>query len=252
MFSVWAAIQWQVRARTANPESYALKACTGRLLALERKGDANLTPAEREQRELIEVYIAERLRNAVEASAAAARSFASVGSIQREYRVAARALANHPQRSPEQVAKADALVEKLIANQTAGLAAFSRPVVLWTVLAVIAGGALAFVAGLGLLGSLICRGGFTLRGFGAALVLADGRDASRLRALLRAVVAWSPLLVWFAALRMAPPVQRSTAAIALAYTTAILLLAAGAIWAWLHPSRGIQDRAAGTWIVPRQ
>ena len=45
--------------------------------------------------------------------------------------------------------------------------------------------------------------------------------------------------------------QRSTLAIALAYTGAILLLVAGAIWAWLHPSRGIQDRIAGTWIVPR-
>jgi hypothetical protein len=26
---------------------------------------------------------------------------------------------------------------------------------------------------------------------------------------------------------------------------------AGAIWALLHPSRGIPDRIAGTWIVPR-
>jgi hypothetical protein len=25
----------------------------------------------------------------------------------------------------------------------------------------------------------------------------------------------------------------------------------GAVWALLHPSRGIRDRYAGTWIVPR-
>jgi hypothetical protein len=29
------------------------------------------------------------------------------------------------------------------------------------------------------------------------------------------------------------------------------VLAAGALWAWRHPDRGIQDRIAGTWIVPR-
>jgi len=29
------------------------------------------------------------------------------------------------------------------------------------------------------------------------------------------------------------------------------LFAAGAVWAILHPSRSIQDRLAGTWIVPR-
>ena len=29
------------------------------------------------------------------------------------------------------------------------------------------------------------------------------------------------------------------------------LFAAGAVWAILHPSRSIQDRLAGTWLVPR-
>jgi hypothetical protein len=29
------------------------------------------------------------------------------------------------------------------------------------------------------------------------------------------------------------------------------LLVAGAVWTALHPSRSIQDRLAGTWIVPR-
>jgi len=31
----------------------------------------------------------------------------------------------------------------------------------------------------------------------------------------------------------------------------VALLSAGAVWAILRPSRGIQDRLAGTWIVPR-
>jgi hypothetical protein len=34
-------------------------------------------------------------------------------------------------------------------------------------------------------------------------------------------------------------------------TSLLAVFIAGAIWAVLHPSRGIQDRIAGTWIVPR-
>ncbi len=35
-------------------------------------------------------------------------------------------------------------------------------------------------------------------------------------------------------------------------TTFILaVFIAGAAWALLHPARGLQDRIAGTWIVPR-
>jgi serine/threonine protein kinase len=39
--------------------------------------------------------------------------------------------------------------------------------------------------------------------------------------------------------------------VALLYTLPVAMLVAGAVWAWRHPSRGIQDRIAGTWIVPR-
>lgn len=38
---------------------------------------------------------------------------------------------------------------------------------------------------------------------------------------------------------------------ALLYTLPLAILAGGAVWAWLHPSRGLQDRIVGTWIVPR-
>ena len=34
-------------------------------------------------------------------------------------------------------------------------------------------------------------------------------------------------------------------------TSVLSVFLAAAVWAMLHPSRGIQDRIAGTWIVPR-
>jgi eukaryotic-like serine/threonine-protein kinase len=127
----------------------------------------------------------------------------------------------------------------------------NKPLILWGVIALIAGGSAAVVAVLGLIGALATRGGFTLRAFGAALVTADGRDASRLRALLRAVVAWSPLALWVLLVKFGPRIQDTTVGIALLFTLAIALLVAGAVWAWIHPSRGVQDRIAGTWLVPR-
>ena len=104
------------------------------------------------------------------------------------------------------------------------------------------------VGGAGLIGSAVlglfwagaCRGGAWLRAFGIAVVTPDGKEASRLRAVGRAAVAWS----WV-------PVQL----LFVAYGGPLLLIAvaklAGLFYAADHPERGIQDRLAGTYLVPR-
>ena len=60
-----------------------------------------------------------------------------------------------------------------------------------------------------------------------------------------------PLLAWIVMIRMTPKIQETTVALAVLYTVFPVVLAAGALWAWRHPDRGIQDRVAGTWVVPR-
>ena len=50
--------------------------------------------------------------------------------------------------------------------------------------------------------------------------------------------------------KFGPGIMKSDATVALHLALNAILIA-GAIHAWLHPSRGIQDRIAGTWIVPR-
>jgi hypothetical protein len=104
---------------------------------------------------------------------------------------------------------------------------------------------------LAFIGALAVGGGFTLRAFGGALVRADGHDASRLRALVRALVAWSPVLLFPVLIKFGPALDKITSGFAFFYTLVPVMLLAGAVWAWRHPSRGIQDRIAGTWIVPR-
>jgi eukaryotic-like serine/threonine-protein kinase len=249
--SVFSALRWQLRVRTADPAAYTLDACLKQLVALDKKGPSRLTDKQREQRDDIEIYIAEHLREGAADSASYAAAFPGAASFQHQYKMAARALQNHPVRSPEQVKKADQTVAQLIAGTTAQVERLNRPVVLWGVLAMIAAGSAAFVGVLGLIGALAGSGGFSLRAFGGALVRADGRDASRLRALARALAAWSPVLLFVVLIKVGPDLDKITPGFAALYTLVPVMLLAGAVWAWRHPSRGIQDRIAGTWIVPR-
>jgi eukaryotic-like serine/threonine-protein kinase len=249
--AVFTVLLVRTRAQTTDPESYKLNACVQRLVALEKKGEARLTQKERDERAAIEVYIAEHLRGAAEEKAAYARTFPAVTSVQREYRLAEHAIASHPQRSTAEIQHADEVAARVIEGQNRGLAQVTRPVTLWIVVAMIGGGAALCVAILGLIGALVARGGFTLRSFGAALVIKDGRNASRTRAVFRAIVAWSPLALWLLIVKYGPKLETASTGVALLYTLVLALLIAGAVWAWLHPSRGIQDRIAGTWIVPR-
>jgi eukaryotic-like serine/threonine-protein kinase len=247
--AVLATIKLQIRSRTANPEAFTLKSCVQQLVTLDRKG--KLTAKEQEQRDLIEIYIAERLHDPAEESASYARAFPAVSSLQRESLMAQQALVNHPQRSPEQIKKADEVVGRLLASTSSGLNALNPPLVLWALMAFVASGAAGLVAALAFIGALVTRSGFTLRAFGAALVTADGCPATRFHAVRRMIVTWSPLALAWLIFTFSAPIKATTVSLALLYTLPLAILAAGAFWAWRHPSRGIQDRIVGTWIVPR-
>jgi hypothetical protein len=104
---------------------------------------------------------------------------------------------------------------------------------------------LRFVALFSLVTAVAFRGGL-MRAMGLELVTGKGRPASRARVLARTVIAWAPIIAIVL-------IERTTLSLTgLAESApALLVLLAGAIVAGLHPQRGIQDRLAGTWIVPR-
>jgi eukaryotic-like serine/threonine-protein kinase len=102
------------------------------------------------------------------------------------------------------------------------------------------------VAVLALVANLTLRRGL-IRIMGLELVTADGRPASRLRVLARTAMTWTPVLVVpfvmrFGA-RIPPDLDRQP--------WWMLGMIAGAIVIAIWPSRGVQDRLAGTWVVPR-
>jgi hypothetical protein len=107
-------------------------------------------------------------------------------------------------------------------------------------------GTLGCTAGLSLLCALAFRGGLLLRLLGIGVVTRSGADASRLRMLWRACIAWSPVLLCGAAVSILTPVMPLPAIVAIGV---LLLIVPVTISAVLR-ERSLQDRIAGTWLVP--
>jgi hypothetical protein len=101
----------------------------------------------------------------------------------------------------------------------------------------------------GVVSVLVRPGGFAMSSLGLAVVTAQGRQVGRLRAVVRLLVAWSPLLVYGALLWW--PVTRGAM-----YSIVVASLAAtptviGWVWSLLHPTRGPHDLIVGTSIGTR-
>src|SRR5262249_5421852 len=101
------------------------------------------------------------------------------------------------------------------------------------------------------IGAVVTGSGFTFRPFGAMLFNKRGKRASRVRALWRGIVTWSPVVVAVALFAAEPGRSNFRPSVFALQCTVMLGMAAAAVWAILHPSRSIQDRLSGTWIVPR-
>ncbi len=238
-----------------DPTMFALKSCLDRLVKLDRMvrpgaATGGLSPAQMaSEREGIEIYLATRLRGMVTNPATWMRRFPSFNSDRRE--LAARALAAHPSPSAEQLQKADETVARVLREDQEQLAKLTSAGFRWRIIVISMSIACIAVAVLGLIGAVAARGGLTFRMFGTAVVTRDGAPASRLRALLRALVAWAPAVALFAVPLVLSGFSDSTLRGMSLRVAAIALLFAGGLWAIRRPPRGIQDRVAGTWLVPR-
>jgi uncharacterized RDD family membrane protein YckC len=85
--------------------------------------------------------------------------------------------------------------------------------------------------------------------FRLAVIDAEGRPANRVTLLRRWTIVWLPLFIpmLFAALLI-----KKTEGIAFISALVLLLLWIGAaVYAVIHPNRGLHDRLAGTWVVRR-
>jgi hypothetical protein len=103
--------------------------------------------------------------------------------------------------------------------------------------------------GSGLVSVLVRPSGFVLSSLGLAVITRRGREIGRVRAAVRLIVAWLPLLIYGALL--AWPVTRGAV-----FSIAVASLAAaptiiGFVWSLLRPTRGPHDMIVGTSIGAR-
>ena len=171
--------------RRADPEAYALKACRRASSRRSRRtGPHSDRQGPRASATRSRSTSPNTCRRRSKSPPPWRDGFPAVNRVRGEHALAARAIANHPQRSPEQVKKADEVVAKLlVANHRRVSNGAQTPMASGAMIVVIAAFSAAFVGVLALIGSLVARGGFTFRPFGVALVTKNGGQASRLRAL---------------------------------------------------------------------
>ena len=236
----------------SQPDILPLQMCLSRLSILEEPPDSN---ERSQQRQALEIYIAGRFGKAISDPATWSSMFAL--GMPEEVRAKARAIvAKYPNPSEKEVAEAKAVVEPMVgpddANTIFGMSPLSMS---------------AMQAGFGMvplvIGSLVCaiafRSGLAMLIFGVVAVKRDGSRAGRLRFLWRAIVAWSPFVLGFVGfiflggwLFADPAVAEDTSfVLGGAGGLALGLFAVVAVVSALMPERGIQDRLAGTWLVPR-
>jgi hypothetical protein len=174
-------------------------------------------------------------------------------------RTAAEIAVRYPAVSPDELARASAIVAPQIqelAAETANLGA-NVPAGGEALRGLVANG----FASIPVLLSIVCGvisvlavpGGLVTRALRHAVVTRDGREIGRARSAIRFLVAWSPALAWIACVGVPmfgePRVSPDVAFIA--GSLAFLLTAAGVAWTIANPGRGPHDHVAGTWVVPR-
>jgi hypothetical protein len=160
-------------------------------------------------------------------------------------RFAEQSVAEHPAPTEQEIADADAALEPHLSQFRT--AAMPRPIIMTAILLAV------YVCLPALIAALLFRSGLLLRMAGIAFVRWDGKRASRLRVLWRALVAWGPLLLVPIGLTLlrGDPDPTVFSGMPLVLYLCCGLFGALAVLSVALPQRGLPDRLAGTWPVPR-
>jgi serine/threonine protein kinase len=171
-------------------------------------------------------------------------------------RRAAEIAARYPAVSPDELARASAIVAPQI-QEVAGWRA-NFPGGGEALRSFVASGfvsiPVSFSIACGLISVLALPGGLVTRALRHAVVRRDGREIGRVRSAVRLLIAWSPVIAWMAYVGHPMFGELRAMSPAVAYAVgglALMSVAAGAVWTIAVPGRGPHDRIAGTWVVPR-
>ena len=228
------------------PDAKALQICLERLEKLQTQPSPLDANAVRPQRPL-EVYVAGRFRGMISDASFWSSPLGGALMSPSQRQIAERVLADHPDPPVTQVAKAaielSPFLDDLPRRGEERFSAFDA----------LSGGALLFgwVSILGLFSALVFRGGVLLQLFRIAVVSKNGTRASRLRTFWRSCLAWSP---WLLVMPIPFFTERPESIFdpqCLVPLLLVTLFVVGAVRSVANPERGLQDRIAGTYLVPR-
>jgi hypothetical protein len=237
----------------AQPDVMPLQFCLIQLHGLERQSGNKDNSKERQA---LEVYIAGRFGKTISDPATWTSPFAA--GINEDMRAKARQIvAEHPSPSEKEFAEAKAVAEPLAGGPDMAIFFGGRSIL--PTVALQAGTLTLLLALFSIFCALVFRSGLAMLVFGVVAVKRDGSRAGRLRVFWRALVTWLPFvagsvgLVALGGLLYADPAVFESISVVLgtASALALTLFAALAIVSALLPVRSIQDRLAGTWLVPR-
>jgi len=201
-------------------------------------GNKTQLPTDRE----LTIYIAHHYRSLITNESSWSNPMV-VSMIKGEGRkFAEQSVAEHPAPTEAEIAEADAAVDKRLPKQQFFAEKPSRALPVM----VLASSLLIYVCLPALGAALLFRGGVVLLIAGVTFARKDGARASRLRLLWRGFLAWCPLFpVFFVSILGLIKHLDWEPWLALAL---LGLLTAASV---ALPGRGLQDRLAGTWPVPR-
>jgi hypothetical protein len=114
--------------------------------------------------------------------------------------------------------------------------------------------ALALVLFVCVISSLVVPGGLVSRQVGLATVTRSGREITRVRSLMRTLVAGVPAIAWLVYLALSPRVQGFVPTPPNPITATLVtvgVFAVGLAWTIVRRTRGPHDLLTGTWVVPR-
>jgi uncharacterized RDD family membrane protein YckC len=164
-------------------------------------------------------------------------------------------LARHPNVTAEELAGAEAVLKEARSRSADdGRQEQSAVEIGGVIISTLTAGALALVLVACVISSLIAPGGLVSRQLGLAAVTRSGKEITRLRSLMRTLVAGSPAIVWLTYLAFSPKVQGlvPTPPNPIAGTLLVVgVFAVGHAWTVLRRTRGPHDVLTGTWVVPR-
>ena len=188
-------------------------------------------------------YIAQHFRGLI-TNQAVWTTWPAIALIQGEGRkFAEKSVADYPSPTPAQVKEADEVVAKVVPHDVP-FATGKVPVGLPAL--GLASSLLFYVGVPAVVAALLFRGGLVLLLAGVTYVKKNGERASRLRLFWRSLVVWAPTFPVFV-LSIIGMAKHS----AWLPWLALALLGVLAAVSVALPQRGLQDRLAGTWPVPR-